>query len=171
MNNKAKFLIKSIAVMVLFLAAATAFAANGDTINIGGVVPLSLTLEVTVDADVDNLLLTATDLPATKDVASIVITTNNTSGWELIIYSANGANLLNADGDDIPYTLTYAGVGGVATTAPTTGGLLFGEESGTSASPATGDPAGDLNITYVQSTSGYAAGYYSDQLTLVLRAK
>ena len=167
MNNNANLLKKSIIILVLILVAGTAFGANGDTINIGGSVPLILTLTVAPTAVADNLPLTTTgaDAPTTQNLADISVVTNNTAGWELWIFSVNDGSLDNADTDSIGYTLTYAGTGGVATTAPTTAGLLFGENGA-----ATGDSTQDLNITYTQSAS-HPAGYYSDQLTLVLRAK
>ena len=165
MNNKTKLLIKSITMMVLLLIAATAFAANGETINIGGTVPLILDLTVTPDTAADNLPLTASDAATTEDLATIDISTNNTAGWELWVFSTNGATIDNSDGDTIGYTLTYAGSGGASNTAPSTAGVKFGE-----AAAATTDTAQLMSITYNQSTS-YPAGYYSDQLTIVLRAK
>ena len=169
MNNKVKLLRKSIAVMVLLLVAGTVFAANGETINIGGTVPLILTLTVSPEATADNLPLTTTgaDASTTEDLADITIATNNTSGWELWIFSVNGGTLNNSEPtpDTIGYTLTYAGTNGVATTAPLTAGVRFGQNTA-----ATGDSAQSLDIVYNQSAT-YPAGYYSDQLTLVLRAK
>jgi len=155
--------------MVLFLAASTAFAANGETINIGGSVPLVLDLTVTPLAVADNLDLDAGDVVGFNvPIANISIATNNTAGWELWIFSVNSGTLNNSEPtpDTIGYTLSYAGTGGVATTAPTTAGLLFGQSS----PPTVDDTTEELSITYNQSTT-YAAGYYSDQLTLVLRAK
>ena len=167
MNFRANLLKKSIILLVLILVAATAFASNGETINIGGTVPLILNLTVTPDTAADNLTLTTTgaDTSTTVALASIDVSTNNTSGWELWVFSTNGATLDNSDGDSIGYTLTYAGTGGVATTAPTTGGVMFGE-----ANAATADSGQAMNITYTQSAN-HPAGYYSDQLTIVLRAK
>lgn len=155
--------------MVLFLVAGTAFASNGETINIGGTVPLILTLTVAPDAAADNLPLTTTgvDTETTEDLADITISTNNTSGWELWIFSVNNGTLNNSEPtpDTIGYTLTYAGTNGAATTAPTTAGEKFGENTA-----ATGDATQSLDIVYTQSKD-HPAGYYSDQLTLVLRAK
>lgn len=165
MNNIRKFLIKSFTVLVLLLVASTAFAASGETIIIGGAVPLELNLTVTPTADADNLVLVGTTSPNTVAIASIAITTNNTAGWDLIIISENDATLTNADSDDIAYTLLYAGIGAPVATAPTSGaGVKYGEEA-----DASGDTA-DLSIIYAQSTT-HPAGYYSDQLSIVLRAK
>ena len=167
MNFKENLLKKSIIILVLILVAGTAFGANGDTINIGGTVPLVLTLTVAPTAIADNLPLTTTgaDAATTQHLAAISVATNNTAGWELWIFSVNDGSIDNADTDSLAYTLTYAGTGGVATTAPTTAGLLFGENAA-----AAGDTTQDLDITYTQSAT-HPAGYYSDQLTLVLRAK
>lgn len=155
----------------LLLVATTGFAANGDTINIGGQVPLSLELTVTADTNADNLtLITAgADTSVTAAIATIDITTNNTAGWELWVFSSNAdgtdTGLLNADGDEIVYTITYAGTGGVTATDITSSGLKVGEDAanGTQSAQA-------LSVNYTQSAS-HAAGYYSDQLSIVLRAK
>ncbi|MBU8913877.1 MAG: hypothetical protein KOO61_07630, partial [Spirochaetales bacterium] len=75
----------------LILVSGAAFAANGDTLNIGGQVPLILTLTVTADAAADNLTLVTAgvDAPVTAAIATINISTNNTGGWELWVFSAN----------------------------------------------------------------------------------
>ncbi len=167
MCNHGKLLKMLTMFVVLLLTATAVFASNGDTINIGGTVPLILNLTVTPDAAADNLPLTTTgaDTSTTENLADITISTNNTAGWELWIFSVNGGSIDNDDTDSIAYTLTYAGTGGVATTAPSTAGVLFGQ-----AAAATTDTAQSLDITYTQSAS-HPAGYYSDQLTIVLRAK
>lgn len=164
-------MIRIAVVAVLLFAAVGAFAQNGDTLNIGGQVPLTLDLTVTADANADNLTLLAggTDATTTAPIATIDITTNNTAGWELWLFSANAdgvnAGIENADGDRITYTVTYAGAGGVATTNLTSAGLAVGE------SAANVDQAAQLlSITYLQSDA-HNAGYYSDQLAIVLRAK
>lgn len=171
MRNIRSNLLKKLLIIVIFtLSAAALFAASGDTLNIGGTVPLNLTLNVTPAASIDNLALSTINGATTVDIASITVASNASAGWDLYIYSANDGSMLNADGDAITYTLTYAstassaGAGGT-TQAPTTAGLSYTDETNTS-----GDATGDLDITYTQSTA-YAAGYYSDQLTLVLRAK
>ena len=168
MNNMRNFLIKSLTVLVLFLVAGTVFASNGETLNIGGTVPLTLTLNVTKEADLDKLALNTSNSVTIVDVASITVASNASAGWELYIYSANGGKMLNADADEIAYTLTYAtteSTAAAADTTPTTAGVVFASETDTS-----GDTTGDLNIKYTQSTA-YPAGYYSDQLTMVLRAQ
>lgn len=172
MNFKAKLLKKSLILLVLLLVAATAFAASGETIIIGGAVPLSLILTVDTSAYThDNLdLSSATVANHNEPIADITITTNNTAGWELIAVSENhgitgATEMSNADGDDIAYTMTYAGTGGV-TAAPTGTGVIIGENGASSA----GDAGAELSITYNQSTT-YPAGYYSDQVELILRAK
>jgi hypothetical protein len=168
MHNIRKFLIKSLTVLVLFLVAGTAFASNGDTINIGGSVPLILTLTVAPTAVADNLPLTKTgaDAASTQILSTISVVTNNTAGWELWVFSANDGTMDNADTDSLAYTLTYAGTGGVGPVAPATAGVKYGELAGAS----TGDTGENLSITYTQSAT-HPAGYYSDQLTIVLRAK
>lgn len=155
----------------LLLVTGLAFAANGDTLNIGGQVPLVLTLTVTADAAADNLTLTTggLDTSETAAIATIGITTNNSAGWELWVFSSNAdatnTGLINADGNRIGYTITYAGLGGVTTTDITSSGLRVGEDA------ANGTQSGQaLSVTYTQSGS-HPAGYYSDQLSIVLRAK
>ena len=161
----------SILVLVLVAGAGLAFGANGDTLNIGGQVPLTLSLTVTADANADNLTLITggADTSTTAAIATIDITTNNTAGWELWVFSANSdatdTGIINADGDEIVYDVTYAGAGGVTNGDITTSGLKVGED----ASNAT-QTAQPLSITYTQSAN-HAAGYYSDQLSIVLRAK
>ncbi len=169
MNFKANLLKKLIIFLVLILVAGTAFAANGDTLNIGGTVPLVLSLTVTAESGIDNLALNTADAnDHTENLASIVIASNASAGWDLYIYSANDGVMTNADGDTIAYTLLYASPDSTTLgtdVAPSTAGVSYAEETNT-----TGDASGDLDMIYNQSTA-YAAGYYSDQLTLVLRAK
>jgi hypothetical protein len=145
------------------------FAANGDTLNIGGVVPLSLDLTVTADPSADNLPLVGVSGPTTEPIATIDISTNNHLGWELWVFSANagvaGTSMNNADGNSIGYTINYQGLGTLGATALTDSGLKVGE-AGTNATE-TGQV---LEITYNQEPD-HPAGYYSDQLTVVLRAK
>ena len=168
MNFKAKPLKKSLIILVLLLVGATAFAASGDTLTIGGSVPLVLDLVVTTDGSEIILDLNTADGPAADvQIATIAIDSNAMAGWDLIISSANGGEMLNADGDAITYTLNYIPTIASplnADTAPTVAGLSYAENTAT-----TGD-AGTLVMDYTESTD-YAAGYYSDQLTLVLRAK
>lgn len=154
------------------------FASNGDTFNIGGVVPLTLDLTVTPQNNWDNLDLSSDDLATTVSIAAITIHTNNSQGWELYIFSANSdagnPGLRNDDNDPISYTLVYGGTGAVAAAAvPANVGdgsaNLYGEAAVTDVAERY-DETSDLTIGYTRSTS-YPAGYYSDQLTLVLRAK
>jgi hypothetical protein len=156
-------------VAALLLVAGFAFGANGDTLNIGGQVPLILTLTVTANAAADNLTLVGATLAFNPTIAAIDIATNNTAGWELWVFSASSAGLdtgmFNADGDEIVYSITYAGTGGAAAAAIPPAGVLIGENAA-----STGDTAAVLSVTYDQSIT-YPAGYYSDQLSLVLRAK
>lgn len=160
----------ALAAMLVFTSGAL-FAANGDTLNIGGQVPLTLSLTVTADAAADNLtLITAgADASVAADIATIDIATNNTAGWELWVFSANAdatdTGMINADGDEIGYTISYAGAGGVTTADITNTGLKVGEDA-TNATQ-TGQA---LSVTYTQSAD-HPAGYYSDQLSIVLRAK
>ncbi len=164
-------------VLILSLLAVTsgiAFAANGDTLNIGGQVPLTLDLTVTADASADNLTLVGTTSGFNPTIAAISITTNNNAGWELWVFSTNadgsGTSMNNGDAtpSEIAYTIEYSGTGGGASAAITTAGLKVGENTATA--PVATPETGDLSITYDQSQT-YPAGYYSDQLTIVLRAK
>lgn len=163
--------ILGIAAALLFVTG-LAFAANGDTLNIGGQVPLVLTLTVTADAAADNLTLTTggANTGVTAAIATIDVTTNNSAGWELWVFSSNAdatdTGMINADGNEIGYTISYAGAGGSLTPANiTSSGLMVGED--TSNSTQSGQA---LSVTYTQSAS-HPAGYYSDQLSIVLRAK
>ncbi len=160
-------MIRIIAVAALLFAAAGAFAQNGDTLNIGGQVPLTLTLTVAADADADNLILLGAG-SVNAPIAEIGISTNNTDGWELWVFSANAAGattaLINADGDPIPYTITYGGAGGVTAEDLDDDGVKVGESATNDAQVAQ-----VLSIDYLQ--SAHPAGYYSDQLAIVLRAK
>ncbi len=164
--------------IIVILAAVTAlplFASNGDTLNIGGVVPLILNLTVTPAANYDNLdLVDAAAGSVTATLAGIVIATNNSAGWELWITSTNADGgscaLINDDGDEVTYTLAYTGTGGAATTAVVaTTGTMYGEAISTDTAERY-DDTGNLTITYTQGAD-YPSGYYSDQLTIVLRAK
>ncbi|MFP4113435.1 MAG: hypothetical protein ACOC2Y_03930 [Spirochaetota bacterium] len=166
-----KLLRVIIAVGLMTLTAGVAFAANGDTLNIGGHVPLALDLTVTASGVADNLPLTiaGVDAPTTQTIATIDVTTNNTAGWELWVFSENAdptdTGLINADLDEITYEIEYLGAGTTgAVDIPDTGALV-GEA--TSDLAQTGET---LQITYTQS-EGHNAGYYSDQLAIVLRAK
>ena len=158
--------------VLVVVVAAFGFASNGDTINIGGMVPLILQLTVDPDPDADNLPMVAAAGPTTERIAGIEIVTNNTAGWELWVFPVNivgaaGSELINADGDAIAYSILYTGTGGGGMGLDGDG-LMLGE-----AGPLDGteDPeAGDLQITYEQSNA-HRAGYYSDQLAIVLRAK
>ena len=161
---------RNLLLAVFLLAGATAaFAASGDTLTIGGSVPLTLDLTVTPSGTQDNITLVGAAAGSTADIADIDINTNSSGGWELWVFSANagalGTGLLNADGDQIDYTIAYGGTGGAATMAVTDSGLKVGEEAAPNAAET-----GTLTITYDQANN-YAAGYYSDLLTVTLRAK
>ena len=154
-------------VAALLLVAGVAFAANGDSINIGGQVPLILDLTVVPDAAADNLTLVGAAATVNPTIATITIATNNTLGWELWVFSTDldgTSSLINADGDQIDYTISYAGAGTQPTATIPAIGLQVGAEG-----DATGDTAA-LSITYDLATT-YPAGYYSDSLTIVLRAQ
>lgn len=157
-----------ISVLVLVVVvAAFGFASNGDTINIGGMVPLRLDLTVVVDDDAANLQLEG-DEAVTPEIALITISTNNSAGWELWVYADNagaaGTALMNAEGDPISYTISYGGTNGTAGEI-TDAGLMVGENT-----DAAGDDDANLSIAYTQQED-FLAGYYSDQLAIVLRAK
>ncbi len=159
-----------LSVLVLLVVVTTfGFASNGDTINIGGYVTLKLDLTVDADPAADNLQLEGTTDGFNPTIAEITISTNNTAGWQLWVFAVNadgsGTAMINDDLDEIPYTISYAGTGGVGPVAITTTGVAVGD-SGTAA----GDTAAVLSITYDQSET-FPAGYYSDQLAIVLRAK
>ena len=167
--------ILSIAIVAILVLTAMPLVAqnNGQTLNIGGFVPLVLDLGLTPDAVAQNLPLVGTTANFTQEIAAITIDTNNTAGWQLWVFSENAADLINSDGDTISYTIRFTGSGGVATpeTIPATTGLQVGEA--TEALDATGEnlgDSGDLIIQYDQSEN-FRAGYYSDQLAVVLRAR
>jgi hypothetical protein len=139
------------------------------------VVPLILELVVGPVTPYDNLdLMDSAVTNVDIHIANIDITTNNSAGWELWITSTNSDNgdqaLVNDDGDTIDYTLTYAGTNGLTATAvTTTTGTKYGEADNTDTATRYSESS-TLNIQYSQGPS-YPAGYYSDQLTIVLRAK
>ncbi len=166
-------MIRIIAVAALLFAATGAFAESGDTLNIGGQVALKLNLSVTGDTNADNLALFSDPqvLGVDANIAAISITTNNTSGWELWVFSENAAGatttLENADTDTIDYTISYSGTGGVTAIDIPDIGLAVGQNT---SAPLAGTPeTGTLSIRY--DSDAYPAGYYSDQLAIVLRAK
>jgi hypothetical protein len=150
------------------------FASNGDTLNIGGVVPLILNLTVTPTDPYDNLdLMSDPAADVNVQIADITIETNNSAGWELWITSNNSDDgnqaLVSGDGDTIAYSLTYSGTNGLSDQAVTaTTGNMFGYTESGDANVY--DEASTLTINYQQGVD-YPAGYYSDQLTIVLRAK
>ncbi len=157
---------KLIIVLLMCLLMMPLFASNGDTLNIGGVVPLQLDLVVDPSAySPDDLVLVAgATTSVTPTIADIDIATNNTAGWELWVMSSNNASLLNDDNDAVAYTLTYGGTGGT-TSAPTTTGVKLGEAA------SDVDETGQLLIINYDQEPDYPAGYYTDQLTIILRAK
>ncbi len=158
---------KWITILLITMLAMPLFASNGDTLNIGGVVPLQLDLTVDpVPYSPDDLTLVAgvTTAVTALGIADIGIATNNTAGWELWVMSANAGSLLNDDGDNVDYTLTYDGSGGVTAAVPIVAGTKLGE-AGTDV-----DESALLSINYSQEPD-YPAGYYTDQLTIILRAK
>jgi hypothetical protein len=165
-----KGVLRLVLILSIFVAATgVAFAQNGDTLNIGGQVPLTLTLGMTPDPAADNLDLSSADGPVTATIAAITVDTNNTAGWELWVFAANadGTNtsMQNADGNEFVYTITYTGLGSPGAANITDTGLLVGE-----AGLNVVTDSGNLQIAYTQSTAA-RAGYYSDQLAIVLRAK
>jgi len=166
-----RIFIKTAVLAAVFLLAGVGavFAASGDTLTIGGSVPLTLDLTVTPSGDQDNITLEGAGIGETWTVASIVIDTNASAGWELWVFAANtdGSDtyLTNADGDQIIYTIAYDGTGGGASASVPTAGVKVGEEGAPNSAET-----GDLIVTYDQSNA-YAAGYYSDLLTITLRAK
>ena len=169
---------KWILILLIIMLAMPVFATNGDVLNIGGIVPLILNLTVTPTAISDNLTLVGDPAtPTTAVIAGLVIETNNSAGWELWVYSNNADGgscaLINDDGDEFTYVLDYTGSSGanssddVAVTA--TDGTMYGEAE-VGAGALRYDDTGNLEITYTPQLDN-PAGYYSDQLTIVLRAK
>lgn len=165
---------KVIIILIIFLSIfGVIYGATGDTLTIGGSVPLILELTVTPDPNADDLTLVGAAGPATATIATIGIITNSSAGWELWVQSTNAttyASLINADGDEIPYTLEYSSTAGTGATVNagtdiTSDGILLGEDTTVSTVEA-----GDLDITYAQAPD-YPAGYYSDLLTITIRAK
>ena len=169
---------KWITILLMLLLMMPLFATNGDVLNIGGIVPLILNLTVAPSANSDNLTLVGDPAtPVTATIAGLTIETNNSAGWELWVYSNNADGgscaLINDDADEFSYVLDYTGSSGtlseddVAVAAST--GTMYGEaESGAGALRY--DDTGNLEITYTPQLDN-PAGYYTDQLTIVLRAK
>lgn len=169
MNNKAKSIKKSLIVLVLILVATTSFAASGETLNIGGSVPL--VMDITVSTTGNEILLELSDVLATVSdlqIATIDIESNAMAGWDLVISSANGGKLLNPEDQEITYSLAYTATAGSATPVVVAAPTVDGDSYASNVDQA--DNTGTLGITYDKDPD-YPAGYYSDQLTLVLRAK
>lgn len=166
---------------------------TGHTMMIGGLVPLILNLEITQHTQAQDLPLLG-EGSHEQVIATIEISTNNSAGWELWAYSENGSQLRNSFFDPgpggepthannfIPYTIRYDG-GDVYSIIPEGSGF-GGPGDGTTEG---GDPEapfsgriiasdvgqasdGILEIIYVQSND-YRAGYYSDIISIVLRAQ
>jgi hypothetical protein len=165
---------KAILILIIFLSVfGLVYGATGDTLTIGGSVPLILELTVSPDPNADDLTLVGAAAPATATIATIGIVTNSSAGWELWVQSTNAttyASLINADGDEIPYTLGYTTTTGDGNTtnagsAITSDGIMLGEDDDVSTVEE-----GNLDITYAQAPD-YPAGYYSDLLTITIRAK
>ena len=161
-----------LSVLVLLVVVATlGFASNGDTINIGGLVPLRLELTVVVDGSEVNLDLTGGTVAFSPTIADITISTNSSAGWGLWVFAVNAVGtdtaMINADLDAIPYTISYsdgAANGVTGASIPVTTGVEIANRDDDVGS------TGQLSITYTQNPD-YPAGYYSDQLAIVLRAK
>jgi len=165
--------IAAIAVTLL-IGLALLYAATGDTLTIGGAVPLTLDLVLTPAAGSDNLTLDAAAATVTPTVGSVTIVTNSSAGWELWVQSTNAdgtnAMLTNADGDSINYKIGYTRTAGTGTAQNagaelTNAGLLIADDTTVSTAEQ-----GDLVLTY-DTADNYAAGYYSDLLTVTVRAK
>lgn len=169
MSNFSKFFVIG---AVLMLSAAFAFGQTSETLNIGGTVPLVLTLDVTQDETSQELALFGTTADVVADIAEISVDSNNHTGWTLTLTSANAGaaetNLASPNGVTVPYQVIYDGG---AATALTNAGLEI-DASATDTAPSVGrDVDGKvLQITYDQSND-LTAGYYSDQLTLTLRTQ
>ncbi|MBI9101559.1 MAG: hypothetical protein JEY99_04020 [Spirochaetales bacterium] len=168
---KKKLLLLTI---VLIFSIGTVTAASGDSMTIGGVVPLVLDLTLVQAGTADDLTLkTGVD---TEDVviATTTIATNSSAGWTLVVMSENGSNLINEETDSIAYTMSYATTsGGVSTTVATDALLLSTGTDIADSDARTGESTpevANLTISYPRSLT-YAAGYYSDLLTITLRAK
>lgn len=167
---------KAILVLIVFLSlTGMVFGGSGDSMSIGGVVPL--VLELTLDPtsyNADDLDLDSADtLDVTATIADITIDTNSSAGWDLVVMSANDSSLINQETDAIAYTAVYVrGVTGTSTAAAaqslTAAGVVLTSDG--DRTPAGTGEVGVINIVYDQSTT-YAAGYYSDLLTVTLRAK
>lgn len=165
--------IAAIAVTLL-VGMALLFAATGDTLTIGGAVPLTLDLVLTAAAGSDNLTLHAVAAAVTPTVGSVTIVTNSSAGWELWVQSTNAdgtnAMLTNADGDSIDYTIGYTRTAGTGTSQNvgaelTNAGLLIADDTTVSTVEE-----GDLVLSF-NTAENYPAGYYSDLLTVTIRAK
>jgi hypothetical protein len=168
---KKRTLIIAIVALLVLTAMPLVAQNNGQTLNIGGIVPLQLTLTVDTTAyNHQNLPLETDVVDHTETIADITVTTNNSAGWELHAFSDNLSNLVNATTDTIAYDIgvTDGVVATVFAPISTADGILLWEEN-------LGDTGvllfnGTIELQYDRSAT-YPAGYYSDQLALVLRAK
>lgn len=156
-------------VALLVLTAMPVVAQAGRTLTIGGLVPLTLELDLAPLALAQNLPLIGSVEDFEQDIAALTITTNNTAGWELWVYSENGAVLRNVHDDEIEYRIRFGGAFGEPT-FDIPEGFGDGGLGRLIASDTTTSDTGNLIIQYTQ-TETFPAGYYSDQLAVVLRAQ
>ena len=173
---KKRIVLSAMVALLVLTAMPVVAQQNGQTLMIGGLVPLTLDLTLTADPLAQNLPLVGTPDPAfEQSIAEIGITTNNTAGWQLFVYSTNGSDLVSASNDRIRYTIRYTGSGGndIGNAEEIPGGstgLMIGESTGDGTNPAVLSELGEsLFIQYDQ--DDHPAGYYSDQLAVVLRAR
>ena len=154
-------------VALLVLTAMPLVAQNGQTLNIGGLVPLILDLTITPDGIAQDLPLVGNNDDEVVVVADITISTNNSTGFELLAISQNGLLLINANADEIGYDIAFVPEGNTPTFGVIDANdVIFSETDPTLDTPITGT----IQVQFDQSEN-HPAGYYSDQIALVLRTQ
>lgn len=148
------------------LLTGSALALPVGSVTHGGVVPAFLDVVLTNDAGINALDLTINE--PNRLITSVNERTNNILGYTVRMDSANGTTsgefLGVANGDTLPYTITY---GGVAQT------LVAGSAIVTDVNSRTGFMGvdNDVRISYDGTATFLSADTYSDTLTFTIIAK
>ena len=180
-----RIIIGAIVALLVLTAMPVVAQHTGQTLTIGGLVPLRLDLTLTPAAAAQDLPLEGPVPAEGVTVADLTISTNNSAGWDLFAYSVNGSRLLNSaaggnrDSVDnfIDYQVAFWFDGELAADQPLLtipvgqgdGGLarLIARSNDSNDIVAA---VGTLRVDFTPSTD-FRAGYYSDQLAVVLRAR
>lgn len=156
--NMRKLLIGS----MLTLSAVSTMGATQGTLLLQGTVNQVLSLSVTPESGVNNSL----DLSTTEadlKVAEVSEQSNSSTGYKILVRTANGGSLKNGSVDDIAYTMKYDGSPVSLSTSDTevknesTGGVY--------------NYASDVEISYTGvPAASLTQGTYSDTVTFTIQA-